>query len=251
MQQLNRFLLSFQLLILGACVSPGLPDENSPVTVQSCGSAALWATLRHPCVVRKKDWLQHVSESEFASILDADADSSTISQYLLQYMPDMLDAVIGPVNSTVFYFSSTAPLAKLVNFRPKHDWGPLPLRQLMASSEAGWGARHYASVPFTSLPDKVSKDLQSLFTPLLFDGQQRDGDGSSSSGGGGGGGSSEETPRGALWLTSPGVTAASHFDSSSNLLIQLAGQKHVALAPAALPRTNMGKATLEKVKDIP
>ena len=201
-------LLLTLLLRLNAGVTREAESEQFFGVVGDCDLATA-AEERRPCVFRRKDLY---GDTSTPTILD-DATA-----YLLRRLPETVEAGIGPLNSTAFYFSPSAPLATAsgVQFRPKHSWGRLPLTDILQPPVAAGerrGEKYYCSVPLKNLPDQVSSDIDELLAPFSLQQQQQ-----------------QQQQHGGLWMTSRGVAAASHFDSSANVILQLAGTKLVAVA---------------------
>jgi hypothetical protein len=124
-------------------------------------------------------------------------------------LPSRLGDVIGPLadNATAYYYNPDAPLARLegVKFMPPlYAWGPQRLATILQSEP---GRNYYCSVPLASLSQPMVDRLAGL--PERIE---------------------RARTRGGLWLSSPGVTAAMHFDASGNWLSQLVGTKRVWLA---------------------
>jgi hypothetical protein len=127
---------------------------------------------------------------------------------IFRLLPSTLDNVIGPLNDneTVYYYNPGAPLARLegITFTPPlYGWGP---QRSLSFLEVEPRQSYYCSVPLETLNEALVDSLRGL--PERVDQAQT---------------------KGGLWLSSPGVTAAMHFDASDNWLSQLEGEKHVWL----------------------
>ena len=150
---------------------------------------------------------QAISTHEKPTVAIWDATLSRADIFRL--LPETLENVIGPLadNATVYYYNPDAPLARLggITFKPPpYTWGPQ--RSLSFIESAPSGLSYYCSVPLKALSEAFVDSLEGL--PERVNPAQT---------------------KGGLWVSSPGVTAAMHFDASDNWLSQLEGEKHVWL----------------------
>ena len=162
------------------------------------------------------------SMTPFVSRLELDAETSHPLlgnlNYFSQNLPEFIDNVIGPLapGETAYYYNAKAPMARLpgISFVPRYTWQDRELRNIITrpgSSEEPSGSAfplYYCSIPLDHLPRRVFGDINNLGFP---------------------GGAMMPVTKGGLWITSPGVVAALHFDSSANYLHQLVGTKRVLL----------------------
>ena len=138
---------------------PASPVKDCPFS-SSLSQAASFSS--EPCVVRAAR-LRPLTPDSRAILADP-------TSYLLDALPGTLQTAIGPLNDTVFYYSSAAPLARLkgVSFHSVHSWGPRPLRELLLPSPEHDHPRYYCSLPYKDLPKEARRDLQRLLDPFFF-----------------------------------------------------------------------------------
>jgi len=132
--------------------------------------------------------------------------------YFLDRMPS-IDNVIGPMQpkTTTYYYNTKSPFSTLpgVSFVPRYSWSDRPLADVLLGTEKKLEL-FYSSIPFETLPRSIVQEVSALLGNLAV--------------------GVLPLASGGLWVSSPGVTAALHFDSRDNYLTQLVGKKQVWLS---------------------
>lgn len=140
--------------------------------------------------------------------------------YLKENLPSLLKNVIGPIKGTAYYWVLESFLIKLphIEFLPRYSWKDQSQLLFFPKDKKQDDDydKYYCSIPITQLPVNIMKQLEQLnqFSHLKTSSSIN---------------RESAPPHGALWLSSPGMNAAMHFDSSHNLLTQVSGYKKVTL----------------------
>lgn len=139
---------------------------------------------------------------------------------LARLLPAEVPNVIRSEERDIFYYRTDAEMAGagICPAEPPYAWAQMARDAAVA---ALWGdpgapapspAYTYVSLPIREGPSAMRDLLRPLTAAAAAAG---------------------ETPRGGVWLSSAGLCAVAHFDSSPNVLLQVHGRKKVVLAPPA------------------